>query len=76
MSLNCDQLAARMSDLLEWPEDEQLQAEAAEHLATCEACRLVVDEVGEVRRLTRERGRLHLPAGARDRIRGALRDAD
>ena len=76
MSLNCDQLAARMSDLIDGPEDEQLQSEAAEHLATCDACRLVVDEVGEVRRLTRERGRLYLPAEARDRIRGALGDAD
>ena len=74
MSLDCDELGARLSDLLDGPADERLQAEAAEHLATCEACRVVVDEVGEVRRLTREHGRLRLPDDARDRIRRALGD--
>ncbi len=76
MILNCDQLEKRLSDLLDGAEDAALQAEVAEHLATCDACRLTLDEVGAVRRLSRRRGRLHLSDDARDRIRNAIEDAD
>lgn len=45
---------------------------AATHLATCESCRLIVDETNQIRRVAHELGRATLPDAARHRIRASL----
>jgi hypothetical protein len=45
---------------------------AAEHLATCNECRVQVSELEGVGELYRRHGRLTLPPEARERIRNLL----
>ncbi len=72
MKLTCDQLEHVLSELLDGESDEALEAAAGTHLATCDSCRVVVEDTEHLRRASREYGRLHLPDEARDRIREAL----
>lgn len=72
MKLTCDQLEHVLSELLDGESDEALEAAAGSHLATCDSCRVVVEDTEHLRRASREHGRLRLPDEARDRIRGAL----
>jgi len=72
VNLTCDQLEAVLPELLDGSPDGATQARAAEHLATCDRCRLTVEETGEVRSLGRAHGRLRLPDEARRRILDAL----
>ena len=68
MELTCDQLDALLSEFLDGaltPEQEQA---AAAHLATCDQCRIVLNDLREVGTLYREHGRLRLPDEARARI--------
>ena len=72
MKLTCDQLEHVLSELLDGEPDEALEAAAGSHLATCDSCRVVVEDTQQIRRTSREYGRLQLPAEARNRIREAL----
>jgi len=72
VKLTCDQLEHVLSELLDGESDEALEAAAGTHLATCDSCRVVVEDTEHLRRASREHGRLRLPDEARDRIRGAL----
>lgn len=72
MKLTCDQLEQVLSELLDGEPDEVLEAAAGTHLATCDTCRVVVEDTQQIRRASREYGRLQLSAEARGRIREAL----
>jgi len=72
VKLTCDQLEHVLSELLDGESDEALEAAAGTHLATCDSCRVVVEDTEHLRRASREYGRLRLPDEARDRIREAL----
>jgi hypothetical protein len=61
-----------LSELLDGGTDEVLEAAAGSHLATCDACRVVVEDTEHLRRASREHGRIRLPEEARNRIRRAL----
>jgi len=74
MSITCDQLDSMLPDLFSGdlhPEDEET---AAEHLATCDHCRITVSDLEQVGDLGRRHGRLELPAQAKVRIRTLLED--
>ena len=74
--LTCDQLDALLPDLFDGALDAAAEAAAAGHLATCDACRIVVHDLERVGQLGRRHGRLTLPASAKDRIRAALHSSD
>lgn len=66
--MRCEELAERVTDLMEGdlgPDDE---AEALEHLASCEHCERVLAETQAVVRLTREHGRETVDAADRRRL--------
>ena len=72
MELSCDQLEELLPEMMDGkmaPPDEEA---AATHLATCESCRLIVDETQQIRRVAHELGRAVLPDASRDRIRAFL----
>lgn len=72
MKLTCDQLDALLPEFFDGTLAPPTEAAAAEHLASCPACRIVVDDLGRVGELARDHGRLELPPEARARIREAL----
>jgi anti-sigma factor RsiW len=74
--LTCDQLDALLPELFDGALDAVAEAAAAAHLATCDACSVVVDGIERVGELGREYGRLALPGPARDRIRAVLEAGD
>lgn len=72
MKVNCDQLAGLLSEFFDGDLSTEQSDAAIDHLATCEACRLTVDELEGVRTLASDHGRLELPPESRDRIRRSL----
>ena len=70
--LTCDQLDALLPEFFDGHLPDDTQEAAARHLATCDHCRVVVDDLGKVSALGREHGRLTLSDEARARIRSAL----
>ncbi len=72
MKVNCDQLAGLLPDFFDGELSTEQSDAAIDHLATCEACRLTVDELSGVRTLASDHGRLELPAESKDRIRRSL----
>ena len=72
MKVNCDQLAGLLSEFFDGDLSTEQSDAAIDHLATCEACRLTVDELEGVRTLASDHGRLELPSESKDRIRRSL----
>jgi len=66
--LTCDELDALLPEFLDGELTPEQHDAALEHLATCNACRIVVTDLREVGALYREHGRLHLPEDTRRRI--------
>lgn len=70
--LTCDQLDAMLPEFFDGALDATDEAAASEHLATCDACRIVVHDLGRVGELAREHGRLQLSPEVRTRIQSML----
>jgi predicted anti-sigma-YlaC factor YlaD len=75
VKLTCDELDALLPEFFDGALDSTMEAAAAEHLATCDACRVVVDDLGRVGELARDHGRFELPPDVRVRIREVLESA-
>ncbi len=72
MKVNCDQLAGLLPEFFDGELSAEQSDAAIDHLATCESCRLTVDELEGVRTLASEHGRLELPPASKERIRRSL----
>lgn len=72
MRLSCSDLDAMLPEFLDGSVTAEEEALAAEHLATCQACSLELNELQGVTKLYREHGMLKLPDEARKRIADAL----
>jgi anti-sigma factor (TIGR02949 family) len=72
MSISCDDLDAMLPEFLDGAVTEDQASDAAEHLATCEACTAEFSELEGVTKLYREHGTLSLPEEARNRIAETL----
>jgi len=72
MKIECAQLAVLLPEFFDGTLSEEESDAALDHLATCDACRLTVDELEGVRTLASEHGRLELPEEAKDRIRRSI----
>ncbi len=70
--MTCDELDALLPELFDGRLDAEQHDAALTHLATCDHCRIVVDDLQQVTRLYREHGRLRLSDEARRRIKRAL----
>lgn len=76
MEVTCDQLESVLSEMLDGTASAELEEAAASHLATCDSCRIVVDETSQVRAVAREYGRLQMPEDVKDRVRAHLVSTD
>ncbi|MAT99160.1 MAG: hypothetical protein CL608_18595 [Anaerolineaceae bacterium] len=73
--MKCEELLQYLSDYIDHELDEALTAEAQEHLATCQNCRVVLDSTQQTIFLFREQGRRTIPAQSRTRLFNQLQDA-
>lgn len=73
--MECDDLVRYLSDYIDNDLDEELSAEAQEHLATCGNCRVVLDTTRQMILLFRKEGRRKIPAATRRRLYEQLREA-
>jgi len=73
--MNCETLLQYLSDYIDNNLDEPLTAEAQEHLATCQNCRIVLDTTQQTIFLFREQGKRTIPAARRQRLFQQLQDA-
>ena len=58
--MNCSELADRLTDLLEGDLNEDDEAAALEHLATCSACETVLAGTQQVVALVKDHGQIAL----------------
>ena len=74
--MECSELITYLSDYIDRDLDEELTAEAQEHLATCHNCRVVLDTTQQMIFLYREQGNKRtIPAARRARLFDQLQDA-
>ncbi len=72
MGLTCEDLEALLPEMMDGSVGADTQEAAAAHLATCDSCRLVVDETNQLRMAAREHAKLKMPDDVRARIRDQL----
>jgi anti-sigma factor RsiW len=72
MRVTCNELDVLLPEFLDGRLTVDQEAAAADHLATCKACALEINELEGVTRLYEEYGALKLPDDARKRIISAL----
>jgi len=73
--MKCEELLQYLSDYIDQELDDDLTAEAQEHLATCHNCRVVLDSTQQTIFLFREQGKRTIPAQSRERLFNQLQDA-
>jgi anti-sigma factor RsiW len=73
--MRCEELLTYLSDYIDQDLDEDLRADAQEHLATCENCQVVLDTTQQTIFLYRQQGRRAIPAARRRRLFDQLQDA-
>ena len=75
--MNCETLAANLTDFLEGDLGEAEEMAALEHLSTCRACEVVLAETRSVVDLAHGHGRVPLTDDDRSRmLDGVLREID
>jgi predicted anti-sigma-YlaC factor YlaD len=75
MIMKCEELLRYLSDYIDQDLDEELTAEAQEHLATCRNCRVVLDTTQQTIFLYRQQGKRTIPAQRRERLFCQLQEA-
>ncbi|WP_420629110.1 anti-sigma factor family protein [Candidatus Leptofilum sp.] len=73
--MKCEELLQYLSDYIDQELEDELIAEAQEHLATCQNCRVVLDSTQQTIFLFREQGKRTIPAQSRARLFNQLQDA-
>jgi hypothetical protein len=73
--MKCEDLLQYLSDYIDQNLSEDLVAEAQEHLATCQNCRVVLDTTQQTIFLFREQGKRTIPARRRQRLFVQLQEA-
>ena len=73
--MKCEELVQDLSDYIDQNLDDELVAEAQEHLATCDNCRVVLDTTQQTIFLFRKQGKQTIPAGRRQRLFEQLQTA-
>jgi predicted anti-sigma-YlaC factor YlaD len=73
--MECETLLTYLSDYIDQNLTEDLTAEAQEHLATCQNCRVVLDTTQQTIFLYRRQGQRTIPAARRQRLFNQLQAA-
>lgn len=72
--MRCDELLKILNEYVDGEIDPAICRELETHLADCDPCRVVVDNMRQTIRLYRNEQELELPAAFRHRLHQALRD--
>lgn len=72
--MECEELVTYLSDYIDQNLDEELTAEAQEHLASCQNCRVVLDTTQQTIFLYRQQGQRKIPAARRQRLFNQLKE--
>lgn len=72
--MKCNDVAERLTDLMEGALPEEEEAAALEHLASCNRCETVLSETREVVELAKEHGRVSLSTDDRSRMLSSVLD--
>jgi hypothetical protein len=70
--MTCDELYRRLTDLDEGILDGDVCAEVERHLAQCDSCSEIRQDLRDLSRLCREQSAARLPEGVRRRIEGLI----
>lgn len=73
--MTCEELLTYLSEYIDQNLDEELRADAQEHLATCPNCRVVLDTTRQMIFLYRQTGRQSIPAERRGKLLDRLQAA-
>jgi anti-sigma factor RsiW len=71
--MKCKEILAALSDFVDGDLDPELYRTLQKHLADCNPCQLVIDNVRQTITVYKSGRPLELPAEVRERLRGALR---
>jgi anti-sigma factor RsiW len=66
--MNCETLLTYLSDYIDNNLDEDLTAEAEEHLATCRNCSVMLDSTQKMILLARQNGKRQIPIERREKL--------
>ena len=72
--MQCKELLSTLNDYLDGETREALCQAIREHLAHCDACRIVVDDLRKTITLYRAGNESPLPAGLHDRLYSIMRE--
>lgn len=72
--MNCNELLQALNEYVEGTVDPGLCSELQNHLAGCNPCQVVVDNIRKTITIYREGREVELPPGCRDRLHAALRE--
>lgn len=73
--MDCEMLLTYLSDYIDRELNDDLIAEAREHLATCRNCRVVLDSTQQMIFLYRQQGQRKIPAERRQKLFSQLEAA-
>jgi anti-sigma factor RsiW len=73
--MDCETLLTYLSDYIDQELDEDLSAEARDHLATCQNCSVVLDSTQKMILLYRDQGKKVIPAARRENLFNQIQDA-
>lgn len=73
--MDCDTLLTYLSDYVDQQLDEDLTADAQEHLQTCSNCRVVLDSTEKMILLYRAQGKKTIPAERRKQLFSQIQTA-
>lgn len=71
--MNCDELAERLTELMDGEMNDTDEAAALEHLGTCVSCERVLAETRETVRIVHDHGRVDLDEADRQRMMDSIR---
>ena len=72
--MNCDDLLKLLSEYIDGEVDPTICRELEKHLADCNPCRVVVDNLRQTVRLYRHGQEYELPGPFRERLHASLRE--
>ena len=72
--MNCEELLKAMNEYVDGQLDPSICEDFEQHLADCNPCQIVVDNIRKTIRLYRDGQPYSMPVEFRDRLRGSLRE--
>ena len=73
LELNCNRVSALISEYIDGELDDETAAAVASHIASCDDCRRLYEEISAVCRAVSEAGEVQVPDGLHERIMSAVR---